>query len=210
MCFILYAITAVEHLGAKVGPWGTKNTLSSAPSIKRGGERHIRGCFQGCPVVARLGPLLFLSGWSGGFLMRWNQGDLGPGYLLLREGVASCRAWVPSISPTLRGSGLRGGWRWFSCLLSWRRLGAIGSSRRAGALREEVSHHLIRLLSLREAFSKALHSWSKQAAWRNRSVKEGNFVQLFILHHLEPEVVLSHYQAGHRTPDGLGGGFGGT
>ncbi len=46
------------------------------------------------------------------------------------------------------------GWRWFSCLLIWRRPGATGSSRRAGALREEVSHRLRWLLSLREVFSK--------------------------------------------------------
>ncbi len=45
----------VVHLGAIVGLWGTKNTLSSAPSIKRGGKRHIRGCLRGGPEVARLG-----------------------------------------------------------------------------------------------------------------------------------------------------------
>ncbi len=56
-----------------------------------------------------------------------------------------------------------------------RRPGATGSSRKAGALREEVSHRLRQLQSLCEAFSKALHSWSKQAASRNRSVEEGNF-----------------------------------
>ncbi len=59
-----------------------------------------------------------------------------------------------------------------------RRPGATGSSRKAGALREEVSHRLRQLQSLCEAFSKALHSWSKQAASRNRSVEEGNFVCL--------------------------------
>ncbi len=147
MCFILSAIAAV-----------TKNTLSSAPSIKRGGERHIRVCMRGGPAVARLGPLLFVPGWSGGLLRRRIQGDLGPGSLALREGGASCRAWVPSIWPTLRRSGLRGGWRWFCCLLSRCRPGATGSSRRAGALREEVSHCLRQLLSLCEAFSKALQT----------------------------------------------------
>ncbi len=134
-----------------------------------------------------------------------HQGDLGPGSLELREGVASCRAWAPSISPTLRRSGPRGGWCWFSCLLSRPRSGATGNRRRAGSLREEVSNHLRRLLSLREVFSKALHSLSKQAAWRNRSVEEGNFVRLFHLRHREPEVVLQHYQAGHWMPDGFGG-----
>ncbi len=132
-------------------------------------------CMQGGPAVARLGPLLFLPGCSGGFLKSQIQGDLGPGSLAIWEGVASCLVWAPSISPTLRRSGLRGGWRWFSFLLSRRRFGATGSRGRAGAFREEVSHRLRRLLILREAFSKALHSWSKQADWRDRNIEEGNF-----------------------------------
>ncbi len=66
------------------------------------------------------------------------QGDLGPGSLALREGVASCWTWGPSILPTLRRSGLRGGYHWLSFLLSQRRFRATGSSRRAGAFREEV------------------------------------------------------------------------
>ncbi len=208
MCFILSAITAVGHRDTIVGPWGSINTLSSAPSVKRGSERHNRGCLRGGLVVARLWPLLFLPGCSGGFLRPRIQGDLGPGALALQEGVASCQAWAPSISPTLRRSGLWGSWRWFSCLLSRRRSGGTGSRGRAGALREEVLHRLRRPLSLRESFSKALHSWSKQAAWRNRSVEEGNFIRLFHLRHHEPEVALQHYESGHRTPDGLGGGFG--
>ncbi len=64
MCFILSAITVVGHLGAKVG----KNTLSSAPSVKRGGKMHIIGCLRGGPVVARLGHHLSPPGWSGGLL----------------------------------------------------------------------------------------------------------------------------------------------
>ncbi len=67
------------------------NTLSSVLRAKRGGERHNRGCLQGGPAVARLGPVLFLPGCSEGFLRR-IQGDLGPGSLALREGVASYRA----------------------------------------------------------------------------------------------------------------------
>ncbi len=43
-------------------------------------------------AVARLGPLLFLPGCSGGFLRCRIQGDLGPGSLALQEGVVSCRA----------------------------------------------------------------------------------------------------------------------
>ncbi len=170
-------------------------------------KRHNRGCLRGGPAVARLGPLLFLTGCSGGFLRCLIQGDLGLGSLALRERIASCRAWAPSISPILRRSGLRGGCRWFSCLLSRRRSGATGSRERAGAFREEMSHRLRRLLSLREAFSKAIHSWSKQAAWGDQSTEEGNFVHLFNLRHREPEVVLQHYQSGHQTPDGLGGSF---
>ncbi len=102
VCFIFSALTAVRHLGALVGPWGSMNTLSSAPSAKRGGERHNRGCLRGGPAVARLRPPLLLPGCSGGFLWRRIQGDLEPGSLALREGVVSCRAWAPSISPIYR------------------------------------------------------------------------------------------------------------
>ncbi len=171
---ILSVITAVGDLGDKWGLWGTKNTLPSAPNVKRGGERHIRGCLRGGPALASLWPLLFLPGWSGGFLRRRIQVDLGPESLPFRKGVASCRAWAPSISPTLKRSGLRGGWHWFSYLLSRRMSGGTGSSRRAGPNRLPDE---------------------------NRSVEEGNFVRLFHLRYREPEVALQHYQAGHRTPD---------
>ncbi len=186
MCFILSAITAVRHPGAKVGPWGTRNTPLH-PALS---GLHIRGRMQGGPVVARLESLLFLPDWSGGVLRRWIQGDLGPWSLVLREGVALCWAWAPSILSTFLSLRLRGGRHWFGCLLSRHRSGATGGSRRAGAFREEVSHRFRRLLSLREAFCKALHSWSKQAAWRDRSIEKGNFVRLFYLRHREPEVAL--------------------
>ncbi len=62
MCFILFAITVVGHVGAIVGQGGTENTFSSAPSIMRGGERHMRGRLLGGPAVARLGPILILPG----------------------------------------------------------------------------------------------------------------------------------------------------
>ncbi len=101
MCFILSAITAVGHFCAIVGTWESINTLSSAPSVKRGGKRHIRGCLRGGPAVARLWPLFFLPGCSGGFLRRRFQSYLGPGSLALREGVASCLAWAPSICLTM-------------------------------------------------------------------------------------------------------------
>ncbi len=101
MCFILSAITAVGHFCAIVDTWESINTLSSAPSVKRGGKRHIRGCLRGGPAVARLWPLFFLPGCSGGFLRRRFQSYLGPGSLALREGVASCLAWAPSICLTM-------------------------------------------------------------------------------------------------------------
>ncbi len=174
MCYILSTIKEVGHMGAKVGPWGTKNEFSSAPSAKRGGKGQNRGCLHGGPAVTavtRLGPLLFLPSCPGGYLRCRIQGDLGPGSLALREGVALCRAWALSISPTFRRLGLQSGCRWFSYLLSRRRSGATGSRGRAGVFREEVSHCLRWLLRLREAFSKALHSWSKQAAWRDRRLE---------------------------------------
>ncbi len=210
MCFILSTITVVRCPGAKVGPLGTNNTLSSAPSAEQVDKRHITDCLWGSPAVARLGSLLFLPGLSGGLLRRRIHGDLGPGFLALLEGVVSCQAWTPSILLNFIRSGLRSGWCWLSLPLSLCRFRATGGSRRAGAFWEEVSHRLRWFLSLREAFCKALHSWSKQAAWRDRSVEEGNLVCLFHLRHREPEVAFQHYQAGHRPPDGLGVGFGGA
>ncbi len=62
MCFILSAITAVGRPGANVGPWGTNNTLSSAPSAERGNKRHIGDCLRGGPAVVSLKPLIFLPG----------------------------------------------------------------------------------------------------------------------------------------------------
>ncbi len=119
----MYAFYFVRYRSGRTpgrysGPWGSMNTLSSVPSTKGGGEIYNRGCLRGGPVVARLGPLLFLPGCWGGFLRHRVQGDLGPGSLVLREGVALRLAFVPSISSTFRRLGLRGGWCWFSCLLS--------------------------------------------------------------------------------------------
>ncbi len=157
MCFIVATITAVGRPGAKLGPWGTNYTLSSAPSAERGDKRHIRDCLRCGLVVARLRLLLFLPGWSGRLLRRRIQGNHWLRSLALREGVASCRAWTPSILPILRRSGLRIGWCWLSCLLSRHKFRATESSRKAGACWEEVSHHLRWLLCLHEAFRKALH-----------------------------------------------------
>ncbi len=44
----------VENPALKWACGEPKNTLSSAPSAKRGGKRHIRGCLRGGPTVARL------------------------------------------------------------------------------------------------------------------------------------------------------------
>ncbi len=77
--------------------WGTKNTLSSAPSVKQGGERHIRGCLRGGPAVVRLGPLLFLPGWSeapdprrswAGVLGASGRGSVVPSVSTLYDGKA--------------------------------------------------------------------------------------------------------------------------
>ncbi len=86
MCFIFYAISAVGHPGAKVGPWGTNNNLCS----ERGGKRHIRGCLRGGLAGVRLGAPP-LSAW----LIRRTSEALNPrrswpGSLALREEVASC------------------------------------------------------------------------------------------------------------------------
>ncbi len=58
-----------------------QNTLSSAPSAKRGSKRQNRECLQGGPAVARFRPLLILPGCSGSFLRRRIQGDQEVGAL---------------------------------------------------------------------------------------------------------------------------------
>ncbi len=204
--FVFYFVRyhSVRTPGCRSGPVRNRKHIFLCTSIPRGGERHMRGCLRGVPAVARLGPLLLLPGWSGRLLRHWIQGNLGLGSLALREVVASFRAWAPSISDLLRRSGLQGGWCWFGCLLSWRRFGATGSRRRAGAFGEELSHRLRRLLSLRETFSEVLHSWSKQATWRVRSAVEGNFIRLFHLRHREPWLALQHDETGHRASNRFG------
>ncbi len=98
-------------------PWVTSgfksNTLSIRPTTaERGDKRHIRGCLRGGPAGVRLGAPP-LSAW----LIRRTSEALNPrrswpGSLALWEEVASCWAWALSCRP------LRGGWRWFGCLLS--------------------------------------------------------------------------------------------
>ncbi len=96
ICFILSAITAVGRPGwHKVGLWWTNSTFICTQCWAGWQEAHW-DYLRGGPVVARLGPLLFLPGWPGGLLRHRIQGDLGP----------SCRAWTPSILPNLI---LRGG-----------------------------------------------------------------------------------------------------
>ncbi len=127
MCFILSAITAVGRPGAKVGTWGINNTLSSAPSAEPGEKRHIRSCLRGGPTIARIGPLLFLSDWSGGLLRRRIQGDLGPGSLALREGVVQRVNALYPADPCQVGA--QECWRCLRWLLSWRRFRVTASSR---------------------------------------------------------------------------------
>ncbi len=139
-------------------------------------------------------PLLFLSCRSGGRRRRRVQRYLGSGALALRRGVASGWAWTPSrlLSPSrLRGGNGRCRFRG---LLSRRSPGATLSSCWAGALGQEVSHSLWRLLCLREALSESFHHRSKEAAGGNWSIKEGDPVRVLDLRQHEPQVALEHYR----------------
>ncbi len=75
-----------------------------------------------------------------------------------------------------RGSGVAG----IGLAVCWvsTGLGQLEAAEELVRLGRKCCNRLRQLLSLREAFRKALHSWSKQAAWRNWSVEEGNFVCL--------------------------------
>ncbi len=190
MCFILY-------------------TVSSALSIKRCSKRHIRVCLRGGPPVARLRPLLFLPGWSEGLLRHWIQGDFGPGFLVLRKGVASSRVWVPSISPTLRRSGIRGSLRWFSYLLSRHRSGATGSSRRDQRLVRKCQIAWYDFWAYMKCSAKPSTAGLTRLPDETGALRKGTLSVSFISI-VEPEVALQHNQAGHQTPDGLGGGFSGA
>ncbi len=53
---------------------------------------------------------------------------------------------------------------------------ATGSSYGAGALGQEVSHGLGRLLCLSETFRKSFDCQSKEATGGNRGIKEGNLI----------------------------------
>ncbi len=210
LCFIFSTITADGCMGACTDPVAT-NTISSAPGRKRGAKRFLmRGLLVGGPAVAGLDPLLFLSCRSGGRRRRRVQRYLGSGALALRRGVASGWAWTPSrlLSPSrLRGGNGRCSFRG---LLSRRSSGATLSSCWAGALGQEVSHSLWRLLCLCEALSESFHRRSKEAAGGNWSIKEGDPVRVLNLRQREPQVALEHYQAGHRPSYGLGGSLGGS
>ncbi len=136
------------------------------------------------------------------------QRYLGSGALALRRGVASGWAWTTS--RLLSNSRLRGenGRCRFRGLLSRRSPGATLSSCWAGALGQEVSHSLWRLLCFCEALSESFHRRSKEAAGGNWSIKEGDPVRVLDLRQREPQVALEHYQAGHRPSYGLGGSLG--
>ncbi len=130
----------------------------------------------------------------------------GPG---ASEGVASGWMWTPSrlLSPSrLRGENGRCRFRG---LLSRRSPGATLSSCWAGALGQEVSHSLWRLLCFCEALSESFHRRSKEATGGHWSIKEGDPVRVLDLRLREPQVALEHYQAGHRPSYGLGGSLGG-
>ncbi len=93
MCFILSAITAVGRPGAKVGPWGTNNTLFSAPSAERADKRHIRDCLQGGSNETQAPPLFsswLISRTSEAPDPRQSSREIPqPGSLALQEEVAS-------------------------------------------------------------------------------------------------------------------------
>ncbi len=118
----------------------------------------------GGPAVAGLDPLLFLSCRSGGRRAHRVQRYLESGALACRRGVASGWAWTPSrLLSSSRLRGVNGRCR-FRGLLSRRSPGATLSSCWAGALGQEVSHSLWRLLCFCEALSESFHRRSKEAA----------------------------------------------
>ncbi len=125
------------------------STLPSAPGTEQGARRHNRGFLRGSPDAAGLSPLLFLSRRSGRHLRRWVQHNLGQGV----SGMSGrARAWLSR-------------WWWGFCwLLSWCHFGATRSGCRAGALGQEVSYCLGRLLCSCEALSEALYCRTKQAS----------------------------------------------
>ncbi len=163
----------IRWLGDSVGPIFATNTSPSATGAERGDKRLQRGCFGGGPAMAGLGPLLFLFCRSGRRRRRWVQCYPRSGALALRKGVVSGWTGVPSR------------------LL--RRLRVTGSSYGAGALGQEVSHGLGRLLCLSEAFSKPFDRRSKEAAGGNRGIKEGNLICVLDLRQCEPQVALEHH-----------------
>ncbi len=210
LCFIFSTITADGCMGACTDPVAT-NTIPSAPGRKRGcqevshkrpfGGRSGRGGTRPFPL-----PVLQIrrTPEAQGPTLSWVG---GPG---ARRGVASGWAWTPSrlLSPSrLRGGNGRCRFRG---LLSRRSPGATLSSCWAGALGQEVSHSLWRLLCLCEALSESFHCRSKEAAGGNWSIKEGDPVRVLDLRQREPQVALEHYQAGHRPSYGFSGSLGGS
>ncbi len=71
--------------------------------------------------------------------------------------------------------------------------GVTRSSCRAGALRQEVSHCLGRLLCSCELFSKALYCRTKQAGGGDRGVKEGDLIRILHLRQVQPQMALKHH-----------------
>ncbi len=214
LCFIFSTITADGCMGACTGPVFATNTIPSAP-----GKERVKRDFLREAVWWAVGP--------------WRDSTLSSSCPADQEAGAGSEAQGPMLS-SVGGPGTseRGG-VWLSMnaltsaeswqaegretgrcrlrrLLSRRSLGATLSSCWAGALGQEVSHSLWRLLCLCEVLSESFHRRSKEAAGGNWSIKDGDLVHVLNLRQREPQVALEHPQAGHRPSYGLGGGLGGS
>ncbi len=194
--------------GRLYGPVAT-NTIPSAPGRERGEKRFLREAFwwavrpwrdstlsSSCPAdqedaggagsnaILGRGPWRFGKGWR----------------LAERERPRVCWVWQAEgrkrqVQASRAAESAQSGATLSSC---W-----------AGALGQEVSHSLWRLLCFCEALSESFHRRSKEAAGGNRSIKEGDLVRVLNLRQREPQVALEHTR-GHRPSYGLGGGLGGS
>ncbi len=210
VCVLFFHYHSDGCVGRLYGPCSNKHNSLCNPEengVQRGFSRE--AFLVGGPAVAGLDPLLFLSadqedagGAGSNAIIGSGPWRFGKGWRLAeRERARIC--WV------LAGWGAETAGAGFAGCLGRRSLGATLSSCWAGALGQEVSHSLWRLLCLCEALSESFHRRSKEAAGGNWSIKEGDPVRILNLHQREPQVALEHYQAGHRPSYGLGGGLGG-
>uniref|UniRef100_A0A9J7ZRX8 Uncharacterized protein n=1 Tax=Cyprinus carpio carpio TaxID=630221 RepID=A0A9J7ZRX8_CYPCA len=74
----------------------------------------------------------------------------------------------------------------------------------------EMLHSLGRFLCLSEALSESFDRWAEETLGRDWSIEEGDLIRVLDLSQRQPQVVLEHHKAGHRFPDRLGIGLGGT